>query len=150
MLPGMRTFTDVQASFTLDAPSKASPFSYLQDDAFSAILEKHQRKAVNCLIQHDLSQLDPVLGDASCEQRPSFLLDMYWKVQNHFNQRGRLQFVLKTVEGYDIAHKDDKEDTKVRILEDGLGSRKHSMPFSPSCANSSAATISNFSDSAIL
>jgi hypothetical protein len=93
------------------------------------MLEKHRRKAVNCLIQHDLSQLDPVLGDASCEQRPSFLLDMYWKVQNHFNQKGKLQFVLKTVEEYNIAHKDDKEDRKVRTREDVLGSKKHSQQY---------------------
>jgi hypothetical protein len=57
-----------------------SPPSYLQDDAFLAMLEKHWHKAVNCLILHDLSQLDLVLSDASCEQRHSFLLDQYWKV----------------------------------------------------------------------
>jgi hypothetical protein len=125
----MCTFPDVGASFDVGAPSKAPPFSYLQDDAFLAMLEKHRRKAMNCLLQCDSSQLDPVIGDASCEQRPSFLLDMYWRVQNHFNQKGKLQSALKTVEEYNIAHKDDRKDRKVRTREDVLGNKKDSQQY---------------------
>ena len=125
----MCTFPDVQTSFNVGAPSNAPPFSYLQDDAFLAMLEKHRRQAINCLIQCDSSQLDPVIGDASCEQRPSFLLDMYWKVQNHFNQKGKLQSALKAIKEYNMAHEGDKKDRKVRTREDVMGNKKHPQQY---------------------
>jgi hypothetical protein len=132
-LPDMLSFPHVQAStLNADVPLKAPPSSYLQDDAFLAMLYKHRCKAINCLVQQDLSQLDPVLGDASCEQRPSFLLDLYWKVKNHLNQMGKLRFFLKTVEEYNIAHENDKMDTKVRTPKDVWGnnhSRKYDNLF---------------------
>ncbi|KAI9762488.1 MAG: hypothetical protein M1840_001248 [Geoglossum simile] len=91
---------------------------YLQYDAFLAILARHRCEALNRLIMGDLTQFDPTIGDAGCAMRPSFVLDMYWRVQNYLESKNEIEFARETVRKYNGAHNNDKSDTKIRTLED--------------------------------
>jgi hypothetical protein len=93
---------------------------FLQNDAFTAMLQKHQRLAVNTLIKGDLSGIDPVIGDASCEMRPPFLLEALNLVRTAIGSSNRDK-ALALVDAYEAAHEGDKPDTKAKTVADVTG-----------------------------
>ncbi|KAK6544017.1 hypothetical protein TWF694_000731 [Orbilia ellipsospora] len=101
--------------------SASDPFL---DTAYEELLKKHQCRAINLLIQGDLSPIDPLISDTSCEMRPMFVLDMHHKINTYFSRKPKeaLRSALKTVAEYTLIRAADKQDTKCRTIEDVLGS----------------------------
>lgn len=99
-------------------PSKAPPCPYPETNALDELLKRHQHEAINRLIRGDFTDLDPRIGDMSCQMRVLSLLDMYRTVQNYLNKEEKLQYALAIVEKYNDAHRNDKNDKKVRTLAD--------------------------------
>jgi hypothetical protein len=99
-------------------PPKAPPCPYPETNAFDELLKKHQHKAINHLIRGDFTDLDPRIGDTSCEMHALSLLNMYWTVQEYLNKEEKLQYALAIVEKYNDAHRNDEKDKEVRTLAD--------------------------------
>jgi hypothetical protein len=99
-------------------PSKAPRCPYPETNAFDELLKRHQHEAVNRLIRGDFTDLDPSIGDMSCQMHALSLLNMYWTVQEYLNKEEKLQYVLAIVGKYNDAHRNDKNDKEVRTLAD--------------------------------
>jgi hypothetical protein len=99
-------------------PSKAPPCPYPESNAFDELLRKHQHEALNRLIRGDFTDLDPSIGDISCQMHALSLLDMYWTVQEYLNKEKKSQYALAIVEKYNDVHRNDKNDKEVRTLAD--------------------------------
>ena len=99
-------------------PSHAPPCPYPETDVFDKLLKKHQHEAANRLIRGDFTDLDPSIGDISCQMHALTVLDMYWTVQEYLDKEEKLQYALEIVEKYDVAHRNDKNDKEVRTLAD--------------------------------
>jgi hypothetical protein len=119
----MRHITSYNLQANMDdagqtVPSKAPPCQYPETNAFDGLLKRHQHEAINRLIRGDFTDLDPRIGDMSCQMRVLSLLDMYWTVQDYLNKEEKLQYALAIIEKYNDAHRNDKSDKEVRILAD--------------------------------
>jgi hypothetical protein len=99
-------------------PSKAPPCPYPENNAFDELLKRHKREAINRLIRGDFTDLDPSIGDMSCQMHAFSLLNMYWTVREYLNKEQKLQYALAIVEKYNDAHRNDKNDKDVRTLAD--------------------------------
>ena len=99
-------------------PSKAPPCPYPDTNAFDELLKRHQHEAINLLICGDFTDLDPSIGDMSCQMHALSLLNMYWTVQEYLDKEEKLQYALANVEKYNYAHRNDKNDKEVRTLAD--------------------------------
>ncbi|KAI0271713.1 hypothetical protein BC834DRAFT_457802 [Gloeopeniophorella convolvens] len=96
--------------------------SFLQGEGFTALVtQKHKREAFNHVILEQLHLLDPVIGDASCEQRVPFVIDVHAKVIGILKQEGMLERARGLVLACIEAHKNDKADTQVRTKKDANG-----------------------------
>lgn len=100
------------------SPCKALPCPYPDADAFDELLKRHQHEAINRLIRGDFTDLDPSIGDMSCQMHALFVLNMYWIVQEYLHKEEKLQYALTIVEKYNNAHRNDKSDKEVRTLAD--------------------------------
>ncbi|OAA40901.1 hypothetical protein ISF_09790 [Cordyceps fumosorosea ARSEF 2679] len=65
--------------------------------AYSDILTAHQREALDRLICGDMHDLDPCIGDVSCQMRVPFILDAYWKVHSRLRERGLLDCIYEAI-----------------------------------------------------
>lgn len=99
-------------------PSTAPSCPYPETNAFNKLLKRHQCEAINRLIRGDFTDLDPSIGDMSCQMHAFSLLNMYWTVQEYLNKEEKLQNALAIVERYNNAHRNDKNDKEVRTLAD--------------------------------
>jgi hypothetical protein len=88
----------------------------VRNDVPPALVKHHQQKALWLLITGDMSQFDPLIGDMSCEMRPPFLIDMYWKVQVYLKKENRLNDALAIAHEYQIAHQNDTDSVKTPAL----------------------------------
>jgi hypothetical protein len=97
-------------------PSKALACPYPEINAFDELLKRHQHEATNRLIRGEFTDLDPSIGDMSCQMHALSVLNMYWTVQEYLNKEEKLQYALAIVEKYNDAHRNDKNDKEVRTL----------------------------------
>lgn len=82
----------IGSAVTQDVQKKAK---HPSDAGLQALLIHHQHVGFAALILGDISEIDPVIGDASCEIRCPFLLDMYQRVQAHLTLAKKLPAAQK-------------------------------------------------------
>lgn len=75
---------------------------------------KHLIEAMQALLTHNFDALDPALGDASCEMRPFFLLDLSDRLQGSAADMGLSPPALaEAASRYQQRHRQDNEETGV-------------------------------------
>jgi hypothetical protein len=73
--------------------------------SLEALLVHHQHVAVASLILGELSEMDPVIADASCENRPPFVLDMHEIVQDYLNKNKEQSDASTLARQFEALHK---------------------------------------------
>ncbi|KAJ3497646.1 hypothetical protein NLG97_g1740 [Lecanicillium saksenae] len=67
---------------------------------YNDILVAHQREALDRLICGDMHELDPCIGDMSCQMRVPFILDMYWTVQSQLREKRLLKCMPESLQQF--------------------------------------------------
>lgn len=77
--------------------------------------QKHLMEGLHALIAGDFDALDPAIGDASCEMRPFFLLDLRQRVLRALEVMGiRLPTAQRLMAAYRARHAADPDETAPR------------------------------------
>jgi hypothetical protein len=81
--------------------------------------QKHLMEGLHALIAGDFDALDPAIGDASCEMRPFFLLDLRQRALRALEVMGiRLPTAQRLMAAYRARHAADPDETAIRTAAD--------------------------------
>lgn len=108
-------------ALTQNAPGRrAVPVERKSDPTLIGRLrQKHLLEGVHALIAGDFDAIDPAIGDASCEMRPFFLLDLRERVLRALDVMGvRLPTALRLIAAYRARHADDPDETAIIAADD--------------------------------
>jgi hypothetical protein len=87
-------------------------------EGYKALLEHHQHVGFAALILGDLKDIDPVIGDASCEMRCPFLLDMHDAVHAYLLDKKQVDPAKKLATEFRKIHANKKYESSVRESKD--------------------------------
>ncbi len=88
-------------------------------DLITRLRQKHRYEALHCLLLGEFDGIDPAIGDAACEMRPGFILDLSERLHGILASIGmRRPVVDLLVEAYRRRHDGDAADDTIKTLED--------------------------------
>ncbi len=118
---------DIYAAFNFSVAVQSKKLSNILPDAYQLLLQHHQHVGFAALILGILNDIDPVIGDAGCEMRCPFLLDMHAAVQNYLVSKKKLDKAKELAQKFHATFKltpgtPDKEklnlEKDVRVVDD--------------------------------
>lgn len=81
--------------------------------------QKHLLEGLHALLEADFDALDPAIGDASCEMRPFFLLDLRQRLLCALDAMAvRLPTALRQLTTYRARHAADPDETAISTAKD--------------------------------
>ena len=108
-----------ELGITQKRPNQAKASEKASRQAIAALKRKHKIQALHHLVRGELGALDPAIGDAACEMRPSFLLDIDRRVGEAFRTLGLTRAEVQgAIHRYDARHRSDQAPPAVRETGD--------------------------------